>query len=143
METGERLIRHLDWRARLEIAVKAEAGKPFEWGQRDCCLVAFRLVRAITGADLFPYQGQYSTLQGLREIGRRECNGALTTEDLATYLLGFSIDTGAARLGDMMFFEKGAWNSLGTMTGMGAMFCGYDGMIFMPPSRCKCAWRIG
>ncbi len=144
METGEHLIRHPDWRTRLEGAIKAEVGRPFKWGERDCCLVAFGLVRAITGADLFPYRGQYSTLKGLRDIGRRDCDGALTTEDLATYLLGGDpVAAGPARVGDMMFFEKGAWNSLGTMTAMGAMFCGYDGMIFMPPSRCKCAWKIG
>lgn len=143
METGEHLKRYPNWRWRFEIAIKCEIRRPFEWGQCDCCLVAFRLVRAITGADLFPYRGKYSDLRGLHEIGRKDFDGALTTEDLARRLLGGSIDPGGARVGDMMFFERGAWNSLGTMTANGAMFRSLDGMIFMPPSRCKCAWKIG
>ena len=144
METGRGLTRYPDWRSRLEIAIEAETKHLFAWGEHDCCLVAFGLVRAITGADLFPYRGnRYSSLKGLRDIGLADFDDAVTTEDLAGRILGTSIDAGAARVGDMMYFEKGAWNSLGTMTAMGAMFRGYDGMIFMSPSRCKCAWKIG
>ena len=101
MEAGG-LKRYPEWRDCLKEAIEDEIGKPFKWGEHDCCLVSFGLVYAITGVELFPYQNRYSSLIGLREIGYREFGGALTTEDLATWILGTSMVTDAAGTGDMM-----------------------------------------
>ena len=145
MDAQIRLIRYPDWQQCLEGAIKYEVKKSVEWGKHDCCLVAFGLVRAITGVHLFPYRGQYSSYKELRAIGYNDFGfeKAMTMEDLSRRLLGDSIETDAARVGDMMCFEKGKRNSLGTLTAAGAMFRSFGGMIFAPPSRCKCAWKIG
>lgn len=60
-------MRHRDWALRLHDTFKASLGRPFSWGEFDCCLFAADCCLAVCGIDpAAPYRGQYASEAGAK-----------------------------------------------------------------------------
>ncbi|MEW7867465.1 DUF6950 family protein [Aeromonas diversa] len=61
--------RHPDWQARLLSHIEAAMGRPFVWGQSDCCLFTADACAAVSGVDpAADYRGRYTTEIGARRV---------------------------------------------------------------------------
>ncbi len=65
-------MRYRDWTTRLNDAIKAAQGRPFSWGEFDCCLFAADCAMAVCGLDpAKPYRGKYKTEAGAKRQLKR------------------------------------------------------------------------
>jgi hypothetical protein len=61
-----------DWRPRLHLWLQEMDGKPFVFGNHDCCLFGAGAVAAQTGVDLAAgWRGRYTTMRGGLRVLRR------------------------------------------------------------------------
>lgn len=89
------------WEARLEAMLRAAEGRPFSWGECDCCLLAADAVQALTGHD---YAADWRGLYRSRKEASVRLVAVYGTADLAilaTEMLGAEIPLGQARRGDI------------------------------------------
>jgi hypothetical protein len=62
-------VRRFDWRERFGALVASWVGLPFEWGVRDCGLLAVEVHDALTGDHLAErYRGKYKNALGARRF---------------------------------------------------------------------------
>jgi hypothetical protein len=62
-------MRYRDWTTRLSDVIKAALGRPFSWGEFDCCLFAADCAVAVCGTDpAAQYRGQYTTEAGAKRL---------------------------------------------------------------------------
>lgn len=60
-------MRYRDWTTRLHQTIQASLGRPFSWGEFDCCVFAAECSIAICGVDpLELYRGKYRTETGAK-----------------------------------------------------------------------------
>lgn len=60
-------MRYRDWTTRLNYVIKAALGRPFSWGEFDCCLFAADCAMAVCGVDpAQAYRGTYKTQAGAK-----------------------------------------------------------------------------
>ncbi|WP_110708494.1 hypothetical protein [Salinicola sp. CR57] len=58
-------MRHHDWPTRLQQTIKGASGRPFSWGELDCCLFVSDCCIAVCGVDPSgPYRGKYRSRRG-------------------------------------------------------------------------------
>ncbi|CNE63591.1 Uncharacterised protein [Yersinia rohdei] len=61
-------MRYPDWQKRLAQVLQAASGRPFSWGEHDCCLFAANCAQAVCGVDpLADYRGQYDSALSARK----------------------------------------------------------------------------
>lgn len=61
-----------NWTARLAEVFAAAEGKPFAWGENDCCLFAADCCLAISGKDpALAFRGKYKTEAGAKRSLKR------------------------------------------------------------------------
>ncbi|CNC24058.1 Uncharacterised protein [Yersinia frederiksenii] len=61
-------MRYPDWQKRLAQVLQAASGRPFSWGEHDCCLFAADCALAVCGVDpLVDYRGQYNSALSARK----------------------------------------------------------------------------
>ncbi|WP_411101219.1 DUF6950 family protein [Streptomyces sp. x-45] len=66
-------MRYRDWTMRLNETIKAAQGRPFLWGEFDCCLFAADCSAAICGVDpAADYRGKYKTEAGAKRQLKRK-----------------------------------------------------------------------
>ncbi|KJH75631.1 DUF6950 family protein [Pseudomonas sp. ES3-33] len=60
-------MRYQDWTTRLHDVIKAAQGRPFSWGEFDCCLFAADCSAAVCGVDpAAQYRGKYTSEAGAK-----------------------------------------------------------------------------
>lgn len=60
-------MRHPDWQLRIIDTIKAASGRPFCWGENDCCLFVADVCLAACGKDpAADYRGRYRTELGAK-----------------------------------------------------------------------------
>ena len=104
-----------DWKLRLDRFLKAEARRPFAYGQADCALFAAGAVAAMTGTDhAAAFRGRYDTLSGGLALLRAA--GFDDHEALAAHHLP-AVHPGRAGIGDIAVFEGRHAPVLGVVIG--------------------------
>ena len=131
-----------DWPIRLNAAIEAARGRPFVWGQHDCALFAFNVVRDLTGIDhASAYRGHYKSAQGAARALRTLGQGTLRASVGAA--LGGEIPALKAQRGDVVLrIQPSRGETLGICTGADVAFVGGPGLVFVPVSDCLTAWRV-
>lgn len=139
------LVRVANWPERLTACLSALQGRPFAWGQHDCCTNAFDAVLAMTGQDrMADVRGRYADARSAYSILRSE--GGLA--DFTTRRLGASLRPTLAGRGDVvMFLQLGsehpnAGATLGVCVGPHIVAPCAVGTGLVDRSFAVLAWRI-
>lgn len=62
-------MRNRDWTTRLHDVIKAAHGRPFSWGEFDCCIFAADCALAVCNVDpAADYRGKYTTEVGAKRL---------------------------------------------------------------------------
>ena len=128
------------WEQILAAAILAARDRPFVWGQHDCATWAFDLCRDLTGGPDHAalWRGQYRTARGSQRVLSRL--GWETLEAGGRALLGAPLaDPRLAQRGDLVL--GGAPEAFGVMAGAHVIFVAPDGLVSLPLSRARLAWR--
>ena len=128
------------WEQVLAAAVTQAEARPFAWGQHDCATWAFDLRRDLTGGPDHAalWRGRYRTPRGCQRVLRRL--GWRTLEEGGRALLGAPLaDPRLAQRGDLVL--GGAPEAFGVVTGARAVFVASKGLVSLPLSSCRLAWR--
>ena len=128
------------WEQVLADAIRQASARPFAWGQHDCATWAFDLHRDLTdGPDHAAlWRGRYRTRVGCARVLRRL--GWTSLEDGGRALLGNPLeDVRRAHRGDLIL--GGAPEAFGVVIGAKAAFVAPDGLVRLPLSVCRLAWR--
>lgn len=96
-------MRHRDWTIRLHHAIQAAYGRPFSWGEFDCCLFAADCAVAICGIDpAADYRGRYTTQVGAKRV-LRNTHGTLEGAWDAAFP---RVPVNLAQRGDVVLFDS-------------------------------------
>lgn len=128
------------WEQILASAILAAKDRPFVWGQHDCATWAFDLRRDLTGGPDHAalWRGQYRTACGCLRVLRRL--GWETLEAGGRTLLGMPLaDPRLAQRGDLVL--GGAPEAFGVVAGAHVIFVAPDGLVSLPLSGARLAWR--
>lgn len=134
------MARIQNWEQVLAVAVTQVEARPFAWGQHDCATWAFDLRRDLTGGPDHAalWRRRYRTPQGCHRALRRL--GWQTLEEGGRALLGAPLaDPRLAQRGDLVL--GGAPEAFGVVTGARAVFVAPKGLVSLPLSSCRLAWR--
>jgi hypothetical protein len=141
------LIRFPDWPERLAAFLRESADEPFVWGVNDCALRACDAVRAMTGTDIAArLRGRYKTQLGAARVMRRLAGDLEAVAQQVAYEFAIrEVTPSFARRGDLLLLDTPLGPSLGivAMNGHTAEFKVNDGLLRVPVSTCRRAWRIG
>lgn len=128
------------WEQVLASAIARAQAQPFIWGQHDCATWAFDLHRDLTdGPDHAAlWRGRYRTRVGCARVLRRL--GWTSLEEGGCALLGDPLDdVRLAPRGDLIL--GGAPEAFGIVIGAKAAFVAPEGLVRLPLSVCRLAWR--
>lgn len=128
------------WEQLLAAAITEARTRPFAWGQHDCATWAFDLRRDLTGGQDHAtlWRGRYRTPGGCQRVLRRL--GWKTLEDGGRALLGEPLpDPRLAQRGDIVL--GGEPEAFGVCIGARAAFVAPEGLVTLPLSSCRLAWR--
>jgi len=133
-----------DWPARLVGVIDAAAGKPFAWGQHDCCLFACDCIEAMTGVDpAAPFRGQYQSRVGAYRA-LKEYAGTL--EDVAHAIAAEKgmrpIRQGEAGRGDLALLESQLGDVLGVHCGGVIYAAAPNGLARAPVYHARLHWAV-
>jgi hypothetical protein len=126
----------------LNAVVEQYRDTPFAWGVHDCCMWAGRVVEAQRGEDpAARWRGTYSTGKQARQLIASEFGGRI--ENIPT-VLGFeAADVLTCRRGWLVtasFPRRGM--ALGVCLGSKAAFAGRFGLVFLPMTAVRHAWKV-
>ena len=128
------------WEQVLAAAIKCAQAQPFIWGQHDCATWAFELHRYITdGPDHAAlWRRRYRTPIGCGRVLRRL--GWTSLEEGGRALLGDPLDdVRLAQRGDLVLGCDP--EAFGVVIGAKAAFVAPEGLVRLPLSTCRLAWR--
>jgi len=137
------------WEARLEAMLRAAEGRPFSWGECDCCLLAADAVHALTGHDYAAgwrglYRSRKAAVSRLITI-----HGTADLAILATETLGAEVPPGPARRGEIAAVPVRGQPAFGGVM-LGVVESGGrvatlmpGGLKRWPLSVARHAWRVG
>ncbi len=131
------LTRIDNWDAAFHAVLDDWAAAPFEYGSRDCALLAADVVLALTGTDFgAPFRGRYRSAAGsvraLRLYGAGDLPATLTAA------LGAPVHPAFAGRGDIVMLGGNA----GVCTGGQSLFVGDAGLEARATADCQMAWRV-
>lgn len=129
------------WERHLAEAIEAARDRPFHWGRHDCATFAFDLRRALAcGPDVAAlWRGRYSTARGAVRVMHRL--GWSSLEAAGCDLLGEPLATvHLAQRGDLVLADTGL--GFGICLGARAAGMAPEGLILVPLSSCRLAWRV-
>ncbi|MFA5582239.1 MAG: hypothetical protein WDA25_09855 [Paracoccaceae bacterium] len=131
------LLRRPDWEKHLCAYLDANAARPFEYGQFDCCLFAAGAVDAMCGTDFRArWAGQYTTAAGALRVMRRA--GWDSPGGPFADALGGAIAPLQAMRGDVVSDGE----NIGLRWGAGALFLTDDGLTEMAAAVIVRGWRV-
>jgi len=128
-----------DWPEILNQCIAAARGKPFVWGQHDCCLWVANTVRAMTGTDhAKEFRGKYTSMRGAHKVlGKKGLSGSLDKK--------FSRINHPKR-GDVVLIPteitEQPLEGLGICLGTTIAMIGEAGLEFLPLSAAAAAWDV-
>ncbi|PKR57509.1 DUF6950 family protein [Thalassospira lohafexi] len=143
------MTRLVHWERKLADFHKAAFGRPFVWGQTDCCLTASDGVLAITGIDPGArFRGAYSDMAGGYRAMKDYAGGGVS-ETIAALMAENNwpeIPVLMARRGDVGLVPSG----LPGMQADAAAIClgphwatrGEGGLVNLPLKQGRRAWRV-
>lgn len=153
--------RRADWPERLAEFLGERREMPFRWGVNDCALFACAAIEVMTGMDpAAAFRGQYSTARGAAR--KMSAYGGCGLEEVAEQMArehGFEeIAVGLAGRGDAVLLDHATFcdadevwaeaisrrYSLGIVGPIGAtaFFMWTGGLVELPVSACRRAWRV-
>ena len=96
------MARHIDWQQRLSGVIRASFGRPFSWGDHDCCIFAADCCVAVCGTDpAEQYRGRYKTEAGAKRA-LKKTHGSLEAAWDACFE---RVDVGLAGRGDVVLYD--------------------------------------
>jgi hypothetical protein len=128
------------WEQVLATAIIRAQAQPFAWGAHDCATWAFDLHRDLTdGPDHAAlWRGRYRTRIGCGRVLRRL--GWTSLEEGGRALLGAPLAAvWCAQRGDLVL--GGTPEAFGVVIGARAAFVAPEGLVRLPLSDCRLAWR--
>ena len=132
------MARREDWPARLARYVDAHRDTPFGWGSFDCVLFAAGWVREATGAD--PTAGLVWTDERSAQRVIKSVGGLRAGVESR---LGDPVSAALAWRGDVVLHEMSRRPGLGVCVGAEvAAPSEDDGLMFVPMSAARMAWRV-
>lgn len=130
------------WPHLLDDFIEAARHRPFAWGVHDCGLFAANWIRQATGVDPAKrWRRRYTTERGAWRVLRND--GLLDMEDVGRAAYGEPMEN--ARLagrGDIVSVLSGGLVCLGVHLGHRVVCAGPDGLVFLPVSAIRHAWRV-
>lgn len=139
---GPSLVRLPDWQPRFSAFLRERRSLPYEYGVTDCACFAVDAVRVVTGTDLAPgVERPRSAIEGGRFL---VAHGVRTIEELFAGTLGTPWEhLGQGRRGDLASFFAAGETHMALVTGVAAVTPGPSGLVTVPSSLWRRAWRIG
>jgi len=140
--------RFVNWAARLEVFLHANASRPFVYGQFDCCLFVSDAVQAMTGVDPAAGLRGYDSAKSARLV-MRECCGARSVAAFVACVAercGMSeVSARFARRGDVVLVKRPRDYSLGlvALDGRSLVVAGAGRLVLVPLELGIRAWRVG
>ena len=141
------MIRHHDWPERLIAYLAGQRRLIFRWGERDCALMCWDAIRAMTGIDLgAPFRGRYASREEAQAIITEFCGSpAATLEHLAEIVFRAAgcppLAAIRAQRGDAVLADTELGPSLGIVGPDGVYFAALRGTTRLPLRACRRAWR--
>lgn len=136
------MTRYPDWAARLERLVRANAARPFRYGEWDCCLFVCSAIEAMTGVDpAVRLRGKYRSIAEARQLVG---SVRAVAEGYAAQLKMPEIGVMHARRGDLVLIERPRAYSLGlvALDGKHLLVAGARGIVKIPRIRACRAWMV-
>jgi hypothetical protein len=135
------LTRLPDWDRRLARLVPDIVATPGVWGKTDCLLTVMDVVREITGVDpAADIRGNYKTEAGAARILRRR---GFADVEAALASLFPEIGRLMAQRGDVGVVEQGALLSCGFICDRGFVARTEAGVLVLPQTDIKTAFKVG
>lgn len=145
-----KVVRLQDWPTHLFRVLEERRSTKFEWSRMDCCLFACDAVLAQTGHDPAAgiFRGKYRDALGAARLVKK--HGGIESIAVKTCakhswpeIPVLTTQRGDVLLTDQVGGEGAAMgSSLGVSVGTGGAFAGAEGLVFLPLSECRRAWRI-
>lgn len=131
------VARLADWEPRLNAWMADKQAAPFEWGKLDCVVFAFGCIEAMTGEQVCPPHGDYTT-----RIGAMRALTKAGFDNLA-FVMDSVLDDNPpamAMRGDIVMHDGG----LGVCLGVTSVFLIEDGVGLKsePTLACSHSWRV-
>jgi hypothetical protein len=139
-------MKRIGWEDALGEFIAANAGRPLEWGARDCCLLAADWIFAATGVDpATAVRGTYRTAKGGRAKLRRLAGGGVLAlaRKVAAKQGYVEVPPRRAQRGDIVAFPgAGGMDALGVCAGGFALAIVEDHVGLVSMTSATRAWRI-
>ena len=129
------------WEHLLAAATDTARAKTFIWGIHDCPTFAFETRMILTGGEDIAalWRGRYTTALGGARVMRRL--GWASLEDMGRALLGEPRPSVLlAQRGDIVLADTGL--GFGVCTGAQAVGMVPEGLVTVPLTACRRAWRV-
>lgn len=132
--------RLIDWPKRLNDHIEEWRHKKFEWGKADCALFCLYAEQAMCGASRFDdfigkYRSAAGSVKALLKIG-----GGDLAASLGARLS--EIEPSKAQRGDVALIDTPLGDALSLVVGDKVAAMGPDGLVFLPLSAAKKAWKV-
>ena len=132
--------RLVDWPTRLNNHIEEWRHKKFEWGKADCALFCLYAEKAICGSSRFDdFIGKYRSAAGSARALLKIGAGDLATSVGARLR---EIKVLEAQRGDVALIDTPLGDALSLVIGDKVAAMGKDGLIFLPLSAAKQAWKV-
>ena len=129
-----------DWPDKLAEHVEAWRNKKFRWGRYDCALFCLNAEKVMTGSTRFPeFINTYSSEKG--SIEALAGAGFDSLESLVDARLE-QIKLTMAQRGDVALISTPNGDALSLVIGNHLAAMGRSGLVFLPVSEAKKAWRV-
>lgn len=132
--------RLVDWPDRLQAHIEEWRHKKFEWGKADCALFCLYAEKAICGSSRFDdFIGKYRSAAGSAKALLKIGGGDLAASVGARLV---EIKPSKAQRGDVALIDTPLGDALSLVIGDKVAAMGQDGLIFLPLSAAKKAWKV-
>lgn len=132
-------VRQQDWPTKLNRFIASQSAVPFAWGERDCCLFVCDAIQSFTGSDPGErWRGMYSSFKGAQRLIQNNDG----VSGLARIAFGDPIPSALAQRGDVVLVDTPKGEALAICVGDKMAAQGDAGIVFMPMTAAKAAWKI-
>lgn len=133
-------MRHQNWVIIIAKEIQERRNHEFIWGESDCCLTIADIVLAYTGFDMAAeYRGKYKTAIGAARALKRYGKGDIASTAASIYP---EISPAEAGRGDLAVVTTEAGDSLGLVFNTRVWAMTTSGLVDLPRTLIKRAWRI-